>query len=285
MHRILAISLFAAIYLAKTGAAQAARTANDKPLPNASELLQRAIANEHKVAAQRERYECRVTGRTIETDSKGNTKKDNTVVLDLFYVNGIPIERTLQKNGKDLTPDETKKQDELVMKETVKYSNLAAAEKEEDKQDQEIEDFLEAMMLANGRREEVNGRSVLFYDIVPNPHFQAKNINQQLARVLQGKVTIDEETGELIDINVKSVADLKIGGGIVADLHKGLWLHVHDQPQPDGVWLPNLAEGSGDARAALFFHPYFRFKETTDNCRLYTATATQVGPVEPVKQQ
>ena len=225
-----------------------------------------------------------MTDRTIETDSKGNPKKDTTEVMDLFYVNGIPIERTLQKNGKDLTPDETKKQDERVMKETVKYSNQATAEKQEDKQDQELEDFLEAMMLANGHREQVNGRSVLFYDIVPNPHFQARNINQQLARVLQGEATIDEETGELIDINVRSVADLKIAGGVVANLHKGLWLHVHDQPQPDGVWLPNLAEGSGDARAALFFHPYFRFKETTDNCRLYTAIATQVGQPQVVKQ-
>ena len=284
MLRIFAIALFAAhVWLATHGAAQTARHTPDAPLPNASQLLQRAIANEHKVAAQRERYECRVTDRAVETDSKGNTKKDTTEIMDLFYVNGIPIERTLQKNGRDLTPDETKKQDERVMKETVKYSNRATAEKQEDKQDQELEDFLEAMMLANGHREEINGRSVLSYNIVPNPHFQAKNINQQLARVLQGDVTIDEETGELIDINVKSVADLKIGGGIVANLHKGFWLHVHDQPQPDGVWLPNLAEGSGDARAALFFHPYFRFKETTDNCRLYTATAIQVGPPQIVK--
>jgi len=68
----------------------------------------------------------------------------------------------------------------------------------------------------------------------------------------------------------------------VADLHKGAWLHIHNQPQPDGVWLTDLAEGSGDARAALFFHPYIRFKETSDGCHLYSATATQIGPAQPV---
>ena len=143
---------------------------------------------------------------------------------------------------------------------------------------------MQAMMLANGHREMVNGRSVLFYDIVPNPKFQARNMDQRFARVMQGTVSIDEETGEVIDFNVKSVEDLKIGGGVVADLHKGFWLHIHNQPQADGVWLTDLAEGSGDARAAIFFHPYFRFRQTTNNCRLYTATATQVGPIEPVKQ-
>jgi hypothetical protein len=53
--------------------------------------------------------------------------------------------------------------------------------------------------------------------------------------------------------------------------------------RPDGVWLTDLAEGSGDARAALFLHPYFRFKETTGDCHLYSATANQVGQAKAVK--
>jgi hypothetical protein len=205
------------------------------------------------------------------------------VVSDLFFVNGIPVERTLQKDGKDLSADDQRKQDDRVMKETLKYSNQANAQKEEDKDNQELEDFMQAMMLANGHRGVVDGRKVLFYDIAPNPKFDAKNINQHLAQVMQGKVSIDEQTGELIDINVTSVADLKIGGGLVANVHKGLWLHIHNQPRPDGVWITDLAEGSGDARAALFLHPYFHFKETADSCHLYSATATQVGPVQVVK--
>ena len=287
MRRTFSISFVAAV-ISMTwpclSAAQAAGSAQNPPLPNASELLERALANERKLAAQRERYECRVTDVATETDSNGNVKKNTTEVKDLFFVNSIPVERVLEKNGKELTADETHKQDDRVMKETTKYSNAATARKEEDKENQELQDILEAMMLTNGHRERVNGRSVLFYDIVPNSKFQAKNIDQRFARVMQGKVSLDEETGEVIDFNVKSVQDLKVGGGVLADLHKGFWLHIHNQAQPDGVWLTDLAEGSGDARAAIFFHPYFRFKETTDNCHLYTATAMQVGPVQPVKQ-
>jgi hypothetical protein len=264
--------------------AAAQSPAPNAPLPNASELLQRAIANERKLADEQERYECRVTTTAIETDSRGNTKKNTTEVKDQFFVNGIVIERTLQKNGKDLTPDETRKEDDRVMKETLKYSNQAKAKKQTDEQDQQLQDFMAAMMLANGHRQIVNGRSVLFYDILPNPRFDAKNLNQRLAQVLQGKISIDEQSGEVIDIDVKSVADLKIGGGLLANVHKGLWFHIHNHPEPDGVWLTDLGEGSGDARAALFLHPYFRFKEITDNCHLYSATAVQVGPVKPVKK-
>jgi hypothetical protein len=284
MTRRATTCLFAATVFLAIGFSGAAQIpAPNAPLPNAGELLQRALANERKQDAEREKYDCRITDRTVETDSRGNTKKDTSVVSDLFFVNGIPIERTLQKDGKDLSADDQHKQDDRVMKETLKYSNQANAQKEEDKDNQELEDFMQAMMLANGHRVVVDGRSELFYDIVPNPRFDAKNLNQRLAQVMQGKVSLDEQTGELIDINVTSVADLKIGGGLVANVHKGLWLHIHNQPRPDGVWLTDLAEGSGDARAALFLHPYFHFKETSDECHLYTATASQVGPVQVVK--
>ena len=279
MHRSFIFFLFAAL-----SPAAAQTPAPNAPLPNASELLQRALANERKLADEQERYECRVTSNILETDSRGNTKKNTTEVKDQFFVNGIVIQRTLQKNGKDLTPDETKKEDDRVMKETLKYSNQDKAKKETDEQDQQLQDFMQAMMLANGHRQLVNGRSVLFYDILPNPHFDARNLNQRLAQVLQGKISIDEQSGEVIDIDVKSVADLKIGGGLLANVHKGLWFHIHNHPEPDGVWLTDLGEGSGDARAALFLHPYFRFKEVTDNCHLYSATAVQVGPAKPIKK-
>lgn len=280
--RRLALTILATALICAPGFA-ASQSPNSVPLPNAGQILQRALANERKLSAERERYECRVTTTAIETDSRGNPNKTTTEVMDQFFVNGIAIERTLQKNGKDLTPDETRKEDERVMKETLKYSNQATAQKEENKQNQEVSDFMEAMMLANGYRQRVNGRSVLFYDILPNPRFQASNINQRLAQVMQGKISIDEATGEPIDINVKSVADLKIGWGLLADVHKGLWLHIHNHPEADGVWLTDFAEGSGDMREALFLHPYIRFKEVTDNCRLYSATATQVGTPQIVK--
>jgi hypothetical protein len=252
------------------------------PLPNPNQLLQRAIANEAKMASEQERYECRVRDEATELDGKGHVKRTETETKEEFFVNGVEVDRTLSKNGKDLTPDEAKKENEKVMKRTMKYNDPAAARKETDKQNKQLVEIMQAMQLNNGHRETVNGRSVLFYDIVPNPSFKAKSLYQHFAQVMQGKISLDEETGEAIDINIRSTQDLKIVGGVLANLHKGFWLHVHDHAEPDGVWLTELAEGSGDARAALFFHPYFRFKETIGDCHLYNATAQQVGQAKPV---
>ncbi len=280
MNRIFLVSL---LMTAAIASAQTAPPQNNAPLPNPADLLRRAIANEAKLAAEQERYECRVNDGSTELDSKGNVRKTETEVKEQFYVNGVEIDRTLAKNGKDLNSGETKKEDDRVMKKTLKYSDQATAKKETDKQNRQMQEILAAMILTNGHREQLEGRSVLFYDIVPNPKFQAKNLNQRFAQVMQGKISLDEQTGEPIDVNIKSTHDLKIAGGMLANLHKGFWIHIHDRPQPDGVWLTDLAEGSGDARAALFFHPYFRFKETTGDCHLYSATANQVGQAKLAK--
>jgi len=271
----------AGLAMAAVAGAQTAKR-KDAPLPNPDVLMQRAIANEQKLAKEQERYECRVNDTTTELDSKGNVKKTETEAKEEFFVNGVEVDRTLAKNGKDLTPDQTKKEDDKVMKRTVKYNDPATAQKETDKENKQLEEIMAAMQLKNGHREEVDGRSVLFYDIVPNPGFRAKNLNERFAQVMQGKISVDEATGEPIDIDIRSTQDLKIGGGMLANLHKGFWLHVHDHAEPDGVWLTDVAEGSGDARAALFFHPYFRFRETTGDCHLYDATAQQVGQAKPV---
>jgi hypothetical protein len=281
MRAALRTSLCSLLFLACLAFARA--QGGGAPLPDGRELLKRAIDNEKKLDAQRERYACRLNDEALETDSKGNVKKTTTEVKEQFFVNGIAVERTLAKNGKELTPEETRKEDEHVMKKAVKYSNQTNAKKETDKQNQQIEDVLTAMQLANGRRGRENGRAILFYDIVPNPKFQAKNLNQRFAQVMDGKVSLDEQTGEMIDLNIRSVQDLKIAGGVLANLHKGFWLHVHNHAQADGVWITDLAEGSGDARAALFFHPYFRFKESTGECHLYNAEANQAGQASVVK--
>lgn len=64
------------------------RNPANAPLPDPQELLRRALANEKKLAAEQERYECRVTSVGAELDKTGKAKHDTLEVKDEFYVNG-----------------------------------------------------------------------------------------------------------------------------------------------------------------------------------------------------
>lgn len=246
-----------------------------KPLPDAQQLLNLALANEKKLEEQQERYSCKVRSETIETDSKGKVKKTETKEEEQFFVNGHEIDRTLTKDGKPLDAKAAKKEDERVSKEAVKYSDPSQRIKEENENQKQVEAVLRMMKTSRERRATVNDRSTIFFHIEGNPDAKPKDLVERLMQAVTGTLALDEETGELLDVDIKTEKDVKVAGGLVAELHKGFTLHIRQAPQDDGIWLTELAEGSGDARAALFYHPYFHFKQQNSGCQLYTVDATE----------
>lgn len=241
-----------------------------KPLPDAQQLLKLALANEKKLEEQQERYSCKVRNEVIQTDSKGKVKKTQTREEEQFFVNGHEIDRTLSKNGKPLDASAEKKEDDRVSKEAAKYSDPSQRVKAENEQEQQVEAAIHMMKTSGERRATVDDRPTIFFHIEGNPDAKPKDLTERAMQAVSGTLALDEATGELLDLNIKTDKDVKIAGGLVGDLHKGFTLHVRQEPQPDGIWLTELVEGSGDARAALFFHPFFHFKQQNSGCQLYT---------------
>ncbi|MGA8596542.1 MAG: hypothetical protein WB676_17675 [Bryobacteraceae bacterium] len=279
--------IFSGAFLAAMWATQA-RTQPppaNAPLPGAEEIKQRVIANEKKSEQQKERYLCIVNDETAELQSDGQIKKQETKESEEFYLNGQEIDHLLVKNGKPLKGHDADKEQARVSKEVKKFSDPKQVKKAEDEEQKEIDLFLKALRYTNGHREIRNGRSTVVYDLSGDPAFHASNLEQRFAKAIAGRIWVDEETGELLEMRVHTDRDVKIAGGLLANLHKGFQLHAEQSRQPDGVWLTSLVEGTGDARAGLFFHPRFQFKETTGQCRLYSVDATSqtAKPADPVK--
>lgn len=268
-----------------TTQARAQMPTPNAPLPGAEEIKERVIANEKKSAQQKERYLCIVNEDTAELQGDGQVKRRETKQSEEFYLNGQEIDHLLVKNGKPLKGHDADKEQQRVSKDVKKFSDPKQVKKAEDEEQKEIDLFLKALRFTNGHREMRNGRSTVVYDLSGDPKFHANNIEQRFAKALDGRIWVDEETGELLEMRVHTDRDVKIVGGLLANLHKGFQLHVEQLRQPDGVWLTSLVEGTGDARAGLFFHPRFQFKETTGQCRLYSVDATSqiAKPSDPAK--
>ncbi len=78
--RIPSFALIAALSLLVPAIALRAQTPANAPLPDSRQLFQRALANEKKLAAEQERYECRITDDGVETDKNGKVKRHNAEV-------------------------------------------------------------------------------------------------------------------------------------------------------------------------------------------------------------
>jgi hypothetical protein len=245
------------------------------PLPSASELKQRVLANLKKSEAEQERYVCKTVNESDETDKNGNVKKRRVERRDIFFVNGQEIDELTSKDGKPLSADQQKKEADRVKKKIQKDSDMKYVAKKNADNEKQVDMLLHMLRYTNGHRVDRGGRSTLRYDLSGDPSVHPKGLEETFLHDMTGNIEVDEQTGELVDLNAHLDHDVKIGGGLLANLHRGFWIHVQQQRYPDGVWLPELIEGNGDARAALFFHPYFKFRQTMNGCALTSVTTSQ----------
>ena len=259
----------------KTAHSSAAKIDWTAPLPSAAELKVRVLKNLKQSEAEQERYVCKTVREEDDTEKNGTVKQRHVRQYDMFFVNGEEIDKLTGKDGKPLSTDQKNKEMERVQKEIKKDSDAKYIAKRDAQDDKQLDTLLHMLRLTNGHRIDRGGRSTLAYDLSGDPSVHPKGVEETFLHNMSGTIEVDEVTGELVDLNARLNHDVKIGGGLLANLHKGFWIHMRQQRYPDGVWLPELVEGNGDARAALFFHPYFKFKQTMNGCALTTVTTSQ----------
>ena len=251
-------------------AATAVLAPADAPLPNQEVLKERLLHNLKKSDQELEKYSCLVDTEEDELNSGGSVKKRKSHEQERFFVNGIQIDHVLSRDGKALSPADAKKEQDRVNYEVKKYSKPKEVEKRQAEQEKQVEMFLRALKFTNERREIRDGRTTIEFDLIGDPSYHAKSIEEKFAVAMTGHVWVDEETGNVDEVRTHTDRDVKIGGGLLATVHKGFRVILIQQRQPDGVWLAKTVEGTGDARAALFLHPRFRFREDIQNCHLFS---------------
>lgn len=252
-----------------------ARGQDSRPLPDIESLRTRALAQNQATEAQRERYLCRVRTETTQMDGKGGEKKVDADEREIFFVKQRQITQTVTHNGKPLSSGDAKKEIERVKKQIED----AEAGKPNPNGVSQAE-ILRLIKLTNERRVSVNGRPTIVFDGVGNPSAKANGMIEKAVEAMEGTVSVDEATGHVQDTNVHGVRDVKLAGGLLANIHKGFLLHVVSAPRSDGVWLVQEVWGSGDARVGLFMHPSYRFHQITESCRLFDVKADSVEAIE-----
>src|ERR1700730_3994570 len=101
-------------------------------LPDAATMLREVEAHQKQLDKVREDYTFRAVQTTRQLDSSGNTKKVETEEHEVFFVNGERVEKLVRKDGKDLTADQARKEQDRVNKEVLKISQPGYKDPEKD---------------------------------------------------------------------------------------------------------------------------------------------------------
>jgi hypothetical protein len=254
---------------------------DEQPLPDINALMRQVESNERKSEDIQKNYLYREQTKSEERDSKGAIKKTETRESEVFWLNGVQVQRTLKKDGKPLSDDELKKEndriDERVKKGRERRDKADAQGKETDSRGHEELTFsriLELGSFTNPRRQMVNGRPTILVDYTGDPHAKTHNYAEGAFRELVGTVSIDEQDKSIQHLEGRFNNDFKIGGGLVVDLKKGTWFKISFVKINDEAWFLQSFEGDGRARYLLFANFSGNLQFHTSDYRKFKATST-----------
>jgi hypothetical protein len=223
---------------------------DQRPLPDIPALLRDIARNQQVLEDLRQLYTCHLSEEEDKTDSDGNVKSRTMKDYDVFYIGEEQVLHLLAKDGKPLTGDEKKSEDdkfnEQYDKLKKKQAELAADPKKKAKQEEEDEaqlsDFLRAELFTNPRRQVFRGHDVIAFDVNGNPDYKPKKRIDSIIQKLSGTMWVDEQAREIVRLEARFVEGVKIGGGLVASLAKGSNFVFEQERINDEVWLPSYAE-------------------------------------------
>src|SRR5216684_456679 len=231
-------------------------------LPDLKALFKEIDDNQKAIDKLRENYAGSQSEDETEFEGDGRVKKHEVSEYTFFYLNGDEITTLVKKDGKPLNEAEQKKENEKTQKRIEEHQKRAAKKeakeekaKEEGKSDKEdepgIEIFLRACQFVNPRRERFRGQDVLVFDFEPNPGFKPHKLVEKLAQKLAGVVWVDEKAHDVARLEAYFTGDMKIAGGLLANLQKGTSFVYEQAFVNNEVWLPTYVEAHFGARFLL----------------------------------
>ena len=231
-------------------------------LPDLKSLFKEIDDNQKAIDKLKENYAGTRVEEETEFEKDGKVKKTEIKEFTFFYLNGEEISTLVKKDGKALSDEELKKENEKTQKEIENIQKREAKKeakdekaKEEGKKDKDddpgIETFLRACQFVNPRRERFRGQDVLVFDFEPNPEYKARNMVEKIVQKLAGVIWIDEKARDVARLEAYFVGDFKFAGGLLANLQKGTSFIFEQAYLNNEVWLPTYEEAHVGVRVLL----------------------------------
>jgi hypothetical protein len=219
------------------------------PLPDAATVLREVEAHQKELDKIRENYTFRAVQTTRQLDNHGNVKKVETEEHEVFFVKGHQVEKLVRKDGKDLTPDQARKEQDRVNKEVIKISQQG--EGNPDKDDITVGRLLQIVTFSKPRRVSLKGRDTIAFDFAGDEHAKTHGHGEDALKKVSGTVWVDEADREVSRMSATLDENYHIGFGLLASVAKGSNVVFDQALIRKEAWLPTAIALHLQARALL----------------------------------
>jgi hypothetical protein len=219
------------------------------PLPDAATMLREVEAHQKQLDKVREDYTFRSVQTVRQLDSKGNTKKIETEEHEVFFVNRHQVQKLVRKDGKDLSPDQARKEQERVNKEVVKITQPGYTDPNKD--EITVARLLQIVTFSKPRRVSLKGRDTIAFDFAGDEHAKTKGRDEEALKKVNGTVWIDEADREVSRMSATLDENYHVGFGLLASVAEGSNVVFDQALIRNEAWLPTAITLHLQARAFL----------------------------------
>jgi hypothetical protein len=227
------------------------------------ELVRQSIANGEKAWKLSHQYEFRETDTEERLDASGEVKSRSTSVLDVFPVGGTSYEKLVQKNGRPLTPEQSEKEEQRLLKtrnerqrETPTQRAARLAKEERDRSFmKEVPDAFDFKIVG---QEHLPTGDAWVLEAAPRPGFQPRSRYAKTFPKMRGKLWIDKKDVQWVKADAEAMDTVSFWF-FLARLAKGSHIVLEQARLPDGNWVPKSLRAQASARVMLV--KSYRFRE------------------------
>ncbi len=280
-----------AVGLALLASAASAHAGTDPPanapLPDVPTLLAQVRAHQLAMDAIQENYTFHETDVTRMLNKNGSVKSTDSETYEVFFVNTHEVRQLIAKNGKPLSPDKQKKEQDRVMKDVRRAQQTPPGQTPKGQVVISVSKILAVVQVSAPRRVLLDGRQTIAFDFIGNPHARAHGLAEEAARRMSGTVWIDEKDREVRRMTAQLDENFHVGFGMFS-LSKGSNMVFDQKLVNNELWLPTSADVNMSAHAFGIIGARVVVHVTDDDYKKFNAQAIQqpgATVVPPTPQQ
>ncbi len=218
-------------------------------------------------------------------DSNGKVKSEKSERWETVILYGEPFRRMLERNGKSLTPEEQRKEQEKLDKSTAKFANesdserekrLAKQEREREKDREFLREVPDMFNFRIERSDKVDGRDVWVISANPKPNYTPKRSDAKPLLKVKGELWIDKAEYQWVRLEAETIDTISFGLFLVR-LSPGSKLIFEQSRVNDEVWMPKREWVRGGARLGLIKKVSMEQEVTWSNFRKFSADSKVVA--------
>lgn len=224
-----------------------------EPLITVEELLAKVSERAKEQNSKPSQREFLRTTTTLELNKKEKVRKKEELTYRMVIIDGALYPRLIQKNGRALTAEEQRKEED---KEAAFRADQGRKTRKE-----EGNTVLLRLSGENARRfnyaitgtDRIEGREVFIVTVTPKPGLSAKTIEEQVMARISGRLWIDQVEHEIAKLELQLMKPIHFGIGLLGALHQ-FEFNVCRKRLPDGEWENSTVDVSLHFRVLVDTH-------------------------------